>query len=129
MRILNGAYQVHNGIDYISLSGNPAVVCMAGGVVIYDQDDYDPALRWTVPRHSAGNMVITKSTIAGTAYYIRYLHLNKNSVKVGDAVNEGDIIGEYGDAGYSFGAHVHVDFFTMGWANIDPTEIILKNLS
>lgn len=128
-RVLNGATQHHNGIDYISESGNRTVQAMAAGVVVYDQDNYDDTLRWTDPKHSAGNMIIIKSNIAGQDYYIRYLHLASNFVTINTAVTEGQAIGVYGDVGYSFGAHVHIDFFTMSWQNIDPTQLILANLT
>lgn len=34
--------------------------------------------------------------------------------------------GEYGDVGYSFGAHVHIDIFTADWSKkINPHSILL----
>ena len=134
-RKLQGRRNWHNGIDYTTAADtgpgsvcNRAVLAMADGVVVFDKDNYNHGLRYTVPEHTGGNMVIVRSVIDGSSYYIRYLHLVGNSVSHGELVSEGQIIGEYGDAGYSFGPHLHVDFWTDAWVNIDPTQLILSNL-
>lgn len=127
-RVLNGVNQFHDGIDYIHKYGDNTVLAMDPGVVTYDQDNYDDSKRWTDPKHSAGNMLIIKHDINGENFYIRYLHLQNNYVAVGDVVEEGQEIGQYSDVGYSFGAHLHIDMYTMGWRKINPTQIILSNL-
>lgn len=128
-RVLNGSSQLHNGIDYINTEGDCTVLAMAPGTVIFDKDNYNPALRWTVPAEGGGNYVIIRSLVAGIEYFIRYLHLGGNLVSVGQYVDEGAKIGTYADAGYSFGPHTHIDFWTLNWTNIDPTQIILSNLN
>lgn len=127
-RRLNGKRQFHDGIDYINKDDCRMVFSMADGVVVHDQDDYNHELRWMDRKHSAGNMLIIKHKIKRKEYYIRYLHLEQNDVSKGDIVNKWDTIGTYGDVGYSFGAHLHIDMFDMDWQKIDPTEIILNNL-
>jgi murein DD-endopeptidase MepM/ murein hydrolase activator NlpD len=135
-RILQGRAQHHDGIDYITASdpggdawpGDRSVICMADGVVTFAKHDYDHSRRWTDSNHSAGNMVIIKSNLHGTEYYIRYLHLISNTVRAGAQVTRGQVIGRYADVGYSFGAHVHVDLMTMSWVKIDPTAIFLRGL-
>jgi murein DD-endopeptidase MepM/ murein hydrolase activator NlpD len=54
-------------------------------------------------------MVIQKVLISGIFYSFRYCHLIENFVNHGQAVKQGDLIGIYGDVGYSFGAHLHID--------------------
>lgn len=123
-RKLNGEKQFHDGIDFVGSSN--AVYAISNGIVEYDQDDYNHELRWMDRHHSAGNMVIIRHTIGGEMYYVRYLHLAENTVSKNDFVNEGDIIGAYGDVGYSFGAHLHVDVYDMKWKKKNP-HIIFKD--
>lgn len=123
-RILRGKKEFHDGIDFISVTGDKNVYAIANGIVEYDMDNYDDSLRWTDKHHSAGNMIIIRHTINGAIYYARYLHLGENTVSKNDFVNEGDILGQYGDYGYSFGAHLHFDLYDKNWKKIDPTPIL-----
>lgn len=135
-RTLNGQTQLHDGIDYVTsldkgveTSGaDRSVLSICDGVVTHDQDNYNEALRWIDNHHSAGNMIIIKHNIHGVDYYCRYLHLVENSVRNGDRVEKGQVVGIYGDVGYSFGAHLHFDMYTMAWVKIDPTPILLDGL-
>jgi murein DD-endopeptidase MepM/ murein hydrolase activator NlpD len=130
-RVLNGQQQFHDGVDFVACGDNGSVgsadrtVSSIGpGEVIYDKDNYQEAGRWTNPEDSAGNMVIVKTAIGGAAYYVRYLHLGINRVSVGQRVEAGQALGTYADAGYSFGAHLHLDAYTLDWTKIDPTPIL-----
>jgi murein DD-endopeptidase MepM/ murein hydrolase activator NlpD len=125
-RTLQGKRQFHDGIDYVSDSGDQSVFSIFDGTVTYDFDDYDEARRWTDNHQSGGNMIIVKYKLAGADYYVRYLHLISNVVKNGQNVKSGQILGTYGDVGYSFGAHVHVDVYDYRWKKIDPGMIGLK---
>ena len=42
-------------------------------------------------------------------YTVRYAHLESISVKEGQTIKEGDVIGIMGNTGQSFGAHLHID--------------------
>jgi len=128
-RFLNGKQNFHDGIDYINKNDERHVLAITKGVVIYDQDNYDDTLRWTNPTHSAGNMIIMKYNIHGIDYFIRYLHLIHNCVSISDVVEQGDVLGEYADVGYSFGAHLHFDMYLKNWKKVDPTPIMMKGLS
>ncbi len=125
-RTLQGKRQFHDGIDYVSDSGDQSVFSIFDGTVTFDFDDYDEARRWTDNHQSGGNMIIVKYKLAGADYYVRYLHLISNVVKNGQNVKSGQILGTYGDVGYSFGAHVHVDVYDYRWKKIDPGMIGLK---
>jgi murein DD-endopeptidase MepM/ murein hydrolase activator NlpD len=126
-RVLNGKRQLHDGIDYVSRNSKN-VLAIADGYVVTDVDYYKPSLRWTDRRHSAGNMVIIKHKIHGKEYFVRYLHLVRNRVEEGLEVQQGETIGIYGDAGISYGPHLHLDMYTKGWVKVDPTPILLKGL-
>lgn len=41
-------------------------------------------------------------------------------------VTKGMLLGEYGDVGYSFGAHVHIDVWTADWSKrINPRDVLI----
>lgn len=121
----DGRRQIHDGIDFISTSGDRTVFSLTNGYVAYDFDDYCHLRRYQKP-NTGGNMIIVTSVIKGVTYHIRYLHLVKNNVVKGQMVYDGMPIGEYGDVGYSFGAHVHLDVYTADWSKkINPHSILL----
>jgi murein DD-endopeptidase MepM/ murein hydrolase activator NlpD len=121
-RTLQKKQQFHDGIDFVS-SSSKDVLSILDGVVMFDMDNYDEALRWTDGKHSGGNMIIIKHEFNGKKYFARYLHLGKNTVKKSETIKEGHVIGQYSDVGYSFGAHLHFDLYDDKWKKIDPTFI------
>lgn len=123
-RVLNGKNQFHGGVDFISASGDQSVVAMEDGVVIMDYDSYQDSRRWTYPPDSGGNMVILKTKIGGSYFFIRYLHLSRNSVSKNQKIKKGQKIGDYADVGYSFGAHLHIDAYDAKWKPIDITKFL-----
>ena len=132
MRVLNGKEQFHDGIDFVSRSGDRRVFAVAPGVVVFDMDDYEEALRWTDRRHSGGNMIIIAHNIGrargARVYYARYLHLGENTVGKDWSVDEGQVVGEYADAGISYGPHLHFDLYDSDWRKIDPTPLLREVL-
>jgi murein DD-endopeptidase MepM/ murein hydrolase activator NlpD len=115
-RILNGKEQFHDGIDFVSKKDDRRVFAIADGLINYDKDNYDHSKRWIIGgHHTAGNMVIQQFVTSGNPYYVRYLHLLDNTVKNGQLIHEGDLIGTYADVGISYGAHLHVDLYDAGW--------------
>lgn len=134
-RTINGKPQFHKGIDYVNGDSpknyhkDKSVIAICDGICVFDFDSYDDKKRWNDPEHSAGNMVVLEHVIDDKKYFIRYLHLAKNNVKLKQKVKKGDVIGEYGDAGISYGAHVHIDMWDANWKQIDPTPILVKGLN
>lgn len=122
-----GQPQQHDGIDFVSKSGNNFVYAIADGVVEYDRDDYDHSKRWEKGgTNTVGNRIVLVHTLPdGKVWRSLYFHLTKNSVDLRQKVKKGDIIGEYGDVGYSFGAHLHLKV-TNDWEPIDPTPFLEK---
>jgi murein DD-endopeptidase MepM/ murein hydrolase activator NlpD len=50
-----------------------------------------------------------------------YLHLSKIKVKVGDMVEQGEVIGLSGQTGYAYGPHLHLSVVING-VSIDPVK-------
>jgi murein DD-endopeptidase MepM/ murein hydrolase activator NlpD len=120
-RLLNGVKNFHDGIDFVSGSGDQTVFAVADGTVVYDFDAYDDALRWIDQKMGAGNYVILSHVFNGEIFFCRYIHLGGNTVSHGQKISEGSSIGVYADVGYSYGAHLHFDIYDKNWKKIDPT--------
>lgn len=57
--------------------------------------------------------------VEGTGYQIRYAHMSRVSVGVGQKINGGAVIGISGSTGKAFGAHLHFELLCNG-EKIDP---------
>lgn len=53
----------------------------------------------------------------------RFCHLHSVDVRVGQEINEGDVIGLIGNTGFSFGAHLHFVMW-VGGTRVDPYKTI-----
>lgn len=96
---------IHHGIDLAGPVGLP-LKAMSGGVVTFagQQSGY-------------GNIVQIKYWDGTVSYYG---HMNAVSVKVGDAVNPGQVVGQLGNSGQSTGPHLHLEIHPGGGADVDP---------
>jgi lipoprotein NlpD len=95
----------HRGLDVVANQGTPVKAALSGRVV--GAAESDGPYGWYVMLEHGG----TFSTV--------YAHLSKIRVKVGDAIQKGQIVGEVGSTGLSTGAHLH---FELRQSNvpIDP---------
>lgn len=86
----------HNGIDYGLPNGTPVYAPHCGTVkeVIYDKPGY-------------GWYVKIENDIEGSVL----AHLQKAVVRVGDYINQGDLIAHSNNTGYSTGAHLHWGYY------------------
>ena len=127
---ITGKDEFHPGVDIVSDSSDKSLIALADGVVVDDKDNYNDANRWNLKgRDTVGNRFVVKSDIGGEDIWWSYYHTAKNTVKVGDTVKKGQILGEYGDVGYSAGAHVHLqawddDGYNRTGKPIDPTFLL-----
>ena len=104
---------IHNGVDYGAARGTP-VEATADGVVI--------KASWN-KRHTGETVKIRHSN----GYITLYGHLSKyGKYKVGDRVQQHDIIGYVGSTGRSTGPHLHYTIYHHG-TPINPLK--LKNVS
>lgn len=62
--------------------------------------------------------------------YTLYAHMKYGSVtvKIGDRVSKGQVLGYMGNTGYAFGAHLHFEVRNENDKYIDPTQYIDGNL-
>jgi murein DD-endopeptidase MepM/ murein hydrolase activator NlpD len=109
-RILNGEPRSpHHGLDFAAPM-NTLVRCPADGIV----------------RLAARNMYLMGKTLIidhGLGVQSIFMHLNRISVKVGDAVKQGDVIGRVGKTGRATGPHLHWGI-TVGPIPVDPARLL-----
>jgi murein DD-endopeptidase MepM/ murein hydrolase activator NlpD len=97
--------QLHAGIDLATAEGIPYKAIHAGKV--------------TAAGHNGGyGYAITIEQSDGTE--IIYAHSRRLLVQTGDMVKAGQVIGEVGNTGYSYGPHLHIEIHVNG----KPTDPI-----
>lgn len=97
----------HAGVDIATDKGTPVPASNDGRVVFAD----------SVIR--TGNSVVIEH---GGGLKTYYYHLDSISVKTGDMVKQGDIIGAVGTTGYSTGPHLHFEV-RLGAYPLSPWEL------
>lgn len=96
-----GSKALHEGVDFLAEAGTP-ILATAAGVVVY------------ADHHAQyGNMVDIDH---GNRLVTRYAHMRKMSVKAGDVVQRGALIGEVGSSGRATGPHLHFEVRENGVA-------------
>ena len=104
-RILNGqARSPHSGMDIAAGTGTPVKTCAAGRVVYTDNFFF------------SGNVVYVDH---GSGVISLYAHLSEMTVKPGDELQQGDIVGKVGSTGRATGPHLHWTVYLNGTA-VDP---------
>ena len=98
--ILN-TIRAHKGTDYAAPTGTPVVASADGRVT------------WASRNGSFGNLVVIKH---GDRFETKYAHLSSyaRGVRVGNRVQQGDIIGYVGMTGGATGPHLHYEFLIDG---------------
>ena len=89
----------HRGTDYAAPRGTPVYASGDGRVV---------EAGYTRPN---GNYVFIQH---GESFKTHYLHLHKRSVKKGERVKQGQVIGTVGSTGAATGPHLHYEFLVNG---------------
>ena len=108
-RVLNGQpSSPHTGVDFPAPTGTPVHAAQAGRVVLAE------ALFF------AGNTVVIDH---GLGVYTLYGHLSEISVKVGDDLTAGAVIGKVGATGRVTGPHLHWGL-TVELAHVNALQIV-----
>ena len=100
----------HRGIDYAAPTGTPVFSVGEGRVVASGYSNAN------------GKYVFVKH---GEAYTTKYLHLSRRTVKKGQRVKQGQIIGHVGCTGLCTGPHLHYEFLVNG-VHRNPRTIVSK---
>ena len=96
----------HKGIDIANNTGTP-IRSTANGTIIAVGTSGNFGRRIMIYHGTDEN---------GTTYVTIYAHLSNFSVKAGDKVSQGEIIGLMGNTGYSKGTHLHYEVRVNGEA-------------
>jgi murein DD-endopeptidase MepM/ murein hydrolase activator NlpD len=106
---IHGQYYIHKGIDIAThRSGDPVVATADGQVVTAEYaNDFG---NYIIIRHKHG-------------YYTRYAHMQSFRVKVGQRVQQNEVIGHIGNTGISTGPHLHYEVH-IGSDVVDPYRYI-----
>lgn len=113
LRTLNGTTRQHNGIDLVANSGKgygatDYITAHSGGTV--SGVGYDS---------SAGNFINIK--VSENTIMVYYHMKERSTLKIGDVVSKGQVIGYMGSTGNSTGAHLHWGIKHNGsWINPEP---------
>ena len=106
-----GERAFHKGLDIVAPRGT-RVKSPADGVVIK-----------AVREPGYGNVIYISH---GNGVVTRYAHLDGFSVRPGQDVGRGDVIGYVGNTGRSLGAHLHYEVL-LNNAKVDPSQYILDD--
>ncbi|HMI52965.1 MAG TPA: M23 family metallopeptidase [Candidatus Saccharimonadales bacterium] len=108
-RVLNGkAGSPHGGVDFPAITGTPVHAAQAGKVVLADNLFF------------SGNTVVVDH---GLGIYTFYCHFSAISVKVGEEVEAGTILGKVGATGRVTGPHLHWAL-SVDRERVNPLEIV-----
>jgi murein DD-endopeptidase MepM/ murein hydrolase activator NlpD len=91
--------KAHNGIDYRAPKGTPVYAAGDGRVVRSSYDKYN------------GHHVFIQH---GQQYTTKYLHFTHRTVRNGQRVKQGQVIGYVGATGLASGPHLHYEFLVNG---------------
>jgi len=102
-----GQMTFHRAVDLAGKMGDPVKAALKGTVLHVDNN------------RNLGNFIILKHG----EYQTLYAHLSAVSVKAGEEVSQGQLIGKVGETGYTTGPHLHFEVFRNG-NRINPLEIL-----
>lgn len=106
---VTGRSETHKGVDVAGVYYSSNILAAKAGTVIISQYG-----------SSYGNYVVVSH---GTGNTTLYAHMSKRSVKVGDVVKQGDVLGVTGSTGNSTGPHLHFEI-TEGGSRVDPLKYL-----
>jgi murein DD-endopeptidase MepM/ murein hydrolase activator NlpD len=105
--------KAHNGIDYRAPRGTPVYAAGDGKVIRSDYNQYNG--HHVFIQHA--NSIVTK-----------YLHFTNRTVKQGDRVRQGEVIGYVGATGLAEAPHLHYEFVVNG-AHRNPRTVSLPTVA
>ncbi len=111
-RVLNGKPKFpHYGLDYATVQGTKVVAPQSGVISLVQQDNF----------YSGKTVIIDHGMGVNTAY----LHLSEISIKMGQKIKQGQIIGLVGTTGRSTGPHLD---WRLNWGGVRLDPALLKGI-
>ncbi|SDB91039.1 Peptidase family M23 [Raineyella antarctica] len=108
---VTGVYKLHDGVDYGAACGTPIRAPLAGTVT---EVTYHPAYGWRAR--------VDHGTVGGSRLVTSFNHAQGYSVRSGQQVVRGQVLGTVGSTGWSTGCHLHL----MAWRDgglVDPSRL------
>lgn len=102
----SGEIKPHNGVDFSYEEGTPVMASAFGAVLFCGKDK------------SYGNVVRISH---GNGFETLYAHLGSFSVRKGQSVKKGEVIGKLGNTGRSIGPHLHYEIRLNG-SPVNPED-------
>ena len=96
---VTGQEQLHRGVDIAVPTGTTVYAAMDGTVTTATYDS------------SYGNYIVIEDE---KGYCTKYAHMERLSVRTGQSVTHGDVIGTTGNTGSSSGSHLHIECLYNG---------------
>lgn len=106
---ITGVKTFHDGVDIAIPTGTPLYSAVKGTVV---KSYYSS---------SGGNMVIVQND---TGWQVTFMHMDSRTVKEGDVIEQGQLVGYSGNTGNSTGPHLHIMVHDAEDKPINPVFII-----
>ncbi len=110
--------KLHTGMDFSATTGTP-IYATGDGRISRDRG------KDKVGGHGYGKYVVIDH---GYGYKTLYAHMSKVSVKPGDRVKRGDVIGYVGNTGSSTAPHLHYEVIKNG-SKINPINFFYNDLT
>jgi murein DD-endopeptidase MepM/ murein hydrolase activator NlpD len=110
------ARRMHTGIDFAAPRGTPIYATGDGKVVLAEN---------SLLKTGYGNQVEIDH---GFGYLTKYAHMQMFTVKVGQQVKRGDLIGYVGSTGGSTAPHLHYEIIKDG-KKVDPIQFMIQDVS
>ncbi len=106
--------RMHTGVDFTAPTGTPIYSTGNGMVVRAERNN-----------HGYGLMVVIDH---GYGYQTLYAHMNEISVRPGQEVQRGEVIGKVGNTGTSTAPHLHYEV-TRNGRNVNPVHYFYSDLT
>ena len=110
-RGLNG--KAHSGLDIAAPWGTPVLAALSGTVIRAGWD-----------RFGYGNLVVIRG-VDQHEYW--YAHNSSLAVRVGQKVQQGQMISRVGSTGFSSGAHLHFEIRSSGSVVLNPSAFLPRS--
>lgn len=102
----------HTGIAIVAKKGTSVKASYTGKVVQVKTDDV------------RGKYIVIEHNIKGKTFKSLYAHLDRQTVKVGQVVKQGSVIGNVGNTGRTTGTHLHFEIVDSSNVSIDPQKVM-----